>query len=190
MAISQWLKGATALVAMAAAVASSAPLHAQEIYKTVDENGNVVYTDQKPSDDAVPVELKELTVVDPVKLGDQNVLSETAEKEQDAEPQALYDPGLTILSPTPGQTIQNTAYVLDVQVDAERELPEGTQLAYLVDGELRATTRSLSVSLEQVFRGEHQVSVELRAPDGRVIAGAGPVTFFMRQHSIQHPDPR
>ena len=31
-----------------------------EIYKVVDEHGNVTYTDQKPSPDAVPVQLRGL----------------------------------------------------------------------------------------------------------------------------------
>ena len=163
-----------------------APVSAQEIYKTVDENGNVVYTDRKPSEDAEPVSLPELTVVDPLELGEP---SATASTSNQSDPDPETDFGLSIVSPSEEETIWNTAYVLSVQVAADRELPSGTQLAYLIDGEERATTRALSTEIEEVYRGEHQLSVELRTGDGETLASAGPVTFYMRQHSRLHPNP-
>ena len=39
------------------------PVMAQ-VYKTVDENGNVVYTDQPPADGSRPIKLKELSVIE------------------------------------------------------------------------------------------------------------------------------
>ncbi|MFO7763751.1 MAG: DUF4124 domain-containing protein [Wenzhouxiangellaceae bacterium] len=188
MAISEWVKGSLAVLSMAAAFALAplATVHAQEIYKTVDENGNVVYTDQKPSDDAVPVKLKELTVVDPVELGD---VEAAAVEPVDDETAETPEFGLEIVSPDVEETIWNTAYVLSVDVSATRELPSEAELAYLIDGEVHTTSQSTSVDLEEVFRGEHQLSVELRDADGRVLDSAGPVTFFMRQHSRQHPNP-
>jgi len=186
MAISGWVR--TAVWAMSASIALLSPtiLIAQQIYKTVDENGNVVYTDQKPSDDAVPVTLKELTVVDPIELGDSSAVDNgTANGNTGQTP----DFGLEIASPSAEETIWNTAYVLSVQVGTQRQLPSGAQLAFLVDGEVRNTSRSMSVEIEEVYRGEHQLSVELRSSDGRTLDSAGPVTFYMRQHSRLHPNP-
>ncbi|MGK7294662.1 MAG: DUF4124 domain-containing protein [Candidatus Wenzhouxiangella sp. M2_3B_020] len=165
---------------------SIAPVSAQEIYKTVDENGNVVYTDQRPSEDAEPVSLPELTVVDPLELGE---TSATASSSNQSDADENIDFGLSIVSPSQEETIWNTAYVLSVQVATDRELPSGTRLAYLVDGEERVTTRSLSTEIEEVYRGEHQLSVELRTGDGETLGSAGPVTFYMRQHSRLHPNP-
>jgi len=184
---SGFLMGAVLMV-LAGSV-SWAPVAAQEVYKTVDENGNVVYTDQKPSDDAVPVELKELTVVDALELGDDEAISSQPGDDENANGPPNRGLGLTIASPQPEETINNTAYVLSVQVQMDRELPQGARLAYIVDGEEQVTTRSTSAEIEQVFRGEHQLRVEARSSSGRVLDSAGPVTFFMRQHSIQHPPP-
>lgn len=188
MAISNWIKGALAMLALTALVAMLplAPLAAQDIYKTVDENGNTVYTDQKPSDDAVPVKLRELTVVDPVELGDERVIADVDDGDGDNQ---TTDFGLKIASPEPGETIWNTAYVLSVRVATDRELPSGARLAYLIDGEVHTTSRSTSIELDEVYRGEHQLSVELQTSDGRVLGNAGPVTFYMHQHSRQHPNP-
>ena len=35
-----------------------------QVYKTVDENGNVVYTDQPPEDGSEPIKLKPLSVIE------------------------------------------------------------------------------------------------------------------------------
>src|SRR6056297_1642805 len=189
MAISNWIKGSVAMLSLAALtmLAPMAPTLAQDLYKTVDENGNTVYTDQKPSDDAQPVKLTELTVVDPGKLGDEQAAGGDGNDSESGDSATEF--GLRIVTPATQESVWNTAYVLTVQVQTDRELPAGTQLAYLVDGEVRSSTRARSVEIEEVYRGEHQLSVELRASDGRVLAGAGPITFFMRQHSRLHPNP-
>ena len=192
MAISNWIKGSVAMLSLAALtmLAPMAPTLAQDIYKTVDENGNTVYTDQKPSDDAQPVKLKELTVVDPVELGDEQAVGGGAENAESGQSgNSAPDFGLRIVTPAAQESVWNTAYVLTVQVQTDRELPAGARLAYLVDGEVRSSTRARSVEIEEVYRGEHQLSVELRASDGRVLGSAGPITFFMRQHSRLHPNP-
>jgi hypothetical protein len=168
---------------LAAAVAAGGAL-AQDIYKTVDEDGNVVYTDQKPSEDAEPVTLPDLTVVDPVDIGDPSAASSDDRETPDAA-----GPPLQILSPAAEETIWNTAYRLPVSVSVDGRIPSGAQLIYLVDGEERMTTRAQSIELEEVFRGEHQLSVEMRNNQGDVLSQAGPVTFYMRQHSRLHPNP-
>lgn len=172
------------LAAILLGVLASGPALAQAIYKTVDENGNVVYSDTNPDGEGVEVRLRELSVVAPGKLeqpGASQAATDAAGREQ--APQAA-EVGLRILSPTQEETIWNTAYVLSVQVGTTGALPEGAELAYLVDGEVKHTARSTSVQIPEVFRGEHQLAVELRGVDGRVISSAGPVTFFMRQGSV------
>jgi len=176
----QWLIGA-GLVPAALFLSAAA---AQDIYKTVDADGNVVYTDRKPSEDVEPIPLPELTVVDPVQLGEPGAIDEAGETAFEAT-----GPALRILAPEPGETIWNTAYVLSVEVDAAGPLPSGAQLVYLIDGEEFATTRSQSIELEEVYRGERRLTVELRSGDGEVLSTAGPVTFYMRQHSRLHPNP-
>jgi len=168
---------------LAASVAATGA-YAQDIYKTVDEDGNVVYTDQKPSEDAEPVRLPELTVVDPVDLGDTGATLSDGETEQRAA-----GPAMQILSPGAEETIWNTGYVMTASVSLDGRLPSGAELVYLLDGEERARTRAQTVELEEVYRGEHQLTVEMRNNQGDVLSQAGPVTFYMRQHSRLHPNP-
>lgn len=161
---------------LVAAVFLAAPhVPAQQIYKTIDENGNVVYTDQKPTEDAEPIPLPELTVVDPVDLGNPRAADADERERQTFE--------LTITSPLADEIIINTGYRLDVEVGLDQDLPNGFRLVYLVDGEERLTSRSRSVTIEEVMRGPHTVQVELRTADGRPVATSEPVNFFIRQQS-------
>ncbi|NKI35394.1 DUF4124 domain-containing protein [Wenzhouxiangella sp. XN79A] len=155
---------------------------AQQIYKTVDENGNVVYTDQKPSDDAEPIPLPELTVVDPVDLGNPAVASD----DDEPEPRTIE---MSIVSPLADEVIINTAYRLDVEVEFDAELPRGVEIVYRIDGEERLTSRERSVTIDEVIRGPHTVSAELRTTDGRVLGRTEPVSFFMRQQSALYNRP-
>lgn len=165
------------------------PVLAQTIYKSVDENGNVVYSDTDPTGDADRVSLQELSVVEPGKLEDAQGLrgnkdigeTRDARGSQEGEAGEAGDVGLRIVSPESEETVRNTGYVLSVRVDAAGDLPEDARLAYIVDGEVRETSRSTRVQLGQIFRGEHRLSVELRGPDGGVLSSAGPVTFHMKQ---------
>ena len=178
-------KPATVLVALVVSLALS-PLAtsvalAQQIYKTVDEHGNVVYTDQKPSEDAEPIPLPELTVVDPVDIGNPQ-----AAGSDEPEPRRIE---MTITSPLADEVIVNTGYRLDVEVELDAELPSGVQIVYLIDGEERLTSRERSVTIEEVIRGPHTVRAELRTSDGRTLATSEPVNFFMRQQSALYNRP-
>ena len=158
---------------------------AQQIYKTVDEDGNVVYTDQKPSEDAEPIPLPELTVVDPVELGDPAVAGGQSSNQESEMAQIDF----SITAPMADEVIINTAYRLDVRVDLEVDLPRSAQIVYLVDGEEKLTSREMSVTLEGIERGPHQVSAEVRDSNGRVLAATEPVSFFMRQQSALYRRP-
>lgn len=159
-------------------LALTAPLAvAQQIYKTVDEDGNVVYTDQKPSEDAEPIPLPELTVVDPVEIGDPSAARAAGDS---IDPVRLE---FTIESPMPDEVIVNTGYRLDVRLALDIELPSGVEVVYRIDGREWATSRSLTATLEEIERGPHTLTAELRSGDGRVLATTETISFFMRQQS-------
>jgi hypothetical protein len=174
-------KTAAMLLALLAVLVLPVAVYGQQIYKTVDENGNVVYTDQKPSDDAEPIPLPELTVVDPVDIGNPSAADDDEPDVRTIE--------MSITSPLADEIIVNTGYRVEVRVELDVELPRGAQIVYRVDGEERLASRERSVTIEEVFRGPHTVSAELRTADGRVIARAEPVSFFMRQQSALYNRP-
>lgn len=160
----------------------AAPVSA-EVYRYVDEDGTVVFTDQRPSQDAQPMNLPELTVMDSPKPVPRQSGAESSEQDDEAKP--VY-PDLTMLSPKREETFQGTGNRLPVRMVSRQELRPGDQVVIFLDGQEQAKAQSMSVDLDQVPRGSHQVRAEIRDGEDRVVGETGPVTFHMKQHSRQH----
>lgn len=179
------MKNKLQIMLTALLIALLLPVMAQDrIYKTVDADGNVVYTDQKPTSDAEPLDLPELTVVEPVAIG------ELPARDQNDSADAPTDLNFRIVSPTQDEIIWNTAYTVDVQMAIEGNLPPGTEIVLFVDGDRKATTRGLSTTLNEVYRGPHTLYAELRLrQDGQTIATTDPVRFIIQQQSALRNQP-
>ena len=162
------------------------PLAGQEIYKTVDEHGNVIYTDRKPEGPSEVVELPEISVVEPGELGDVAALREPPVRERRERAPELE---FRIASPAEEETIWNTAMQLPVRIDLGIELPPGAEIVLFLDGRPQPPIHSTSTTLEGVERGPHTLRAELRTSTGRVLATTEEVTFFMRQQSALHLRP-
>lgn len=184
---------AAAVVACLATVLllSAVPSSAQEIYRVVDEDGNVTYTDRKPDDGSDPMDLPELSVVEPGKLGDPEVVGAGESAGEPARSDREEAPNLAFRITSPGQedTIWNTAMQLPVQLELGVDIPPGAQIVIFLDGQPQQAIQSTSTTLEGVERGPHELRAELQTASGRVLARTEPVTFFMRQQSALHPRP-
>lgn len=154
---------------------------AQPIYKVVDEYGNVTYTDQKPSDDAEPMELPGL-----------NVLQGEAVPEPVLAPEPAVEPTgpamrFEIASPTPGETVWTDGNSVTVQLSSSIELPPGALVAVVVNGVAQEPVNGLAVRLDGLQPGEHEIQAELRTAGGRVLSQTEPVPFTLRQASGTYP---
>lgn len=153
-----------------------------EIYRYVDENGSMVYTDQKPSEDATPVDLPGLTVMDAPKPA----TSPTRTSASDGSEVPEVYPDLTVLSPRREETFQGTGNTLPLRLASRQALRGSDQVVVFLDGSQQGSFTSLAVDLQDVPRGAHDVRVEIRDAQDRVVGTAGPVTFHMKQHSRLH----
>jgi len=166
-----------------------------EVYKTVDEDGNVVYTDRQPAPGAKPLQLRGLTVV-PVPEPSPPKAVRARPAQADAEGQ-VTDLGalrrgyrdFRLTQPMPEQTFAGTANIATVAWDTQYALQEGMAVIVSVDGQAMAPTTNAVVTTERLDRGEHTVSATLVDSQGRTIATAAPVTFFIYQHSAQFNRP-
>jgi len=178
---------------LVAGCALAAAVIAQPIYKSVDEHGNVTYTDQPPADGSAPIDLPELSVVESADLGNleaaRRAAAQAPENDEPQQPAEIVVPEIRIASPSEEETIVNTGYVLPVRVAVNGEIPPGAQFVYAIDGEVRLTSPNPSVAIDEVFRGEHTLQVQLRSAEGQPLAQTQPVRFFMRQMSAQFSRP-
>jgi hypothetical protein len=173
------------LVSLAFFMLSGASPTAADIYKVVDENGNVTYTDQKPSPGAEPVDLPPLSVVETTKPEVETApMAATAEAEA-PKPRDLRKTysDFRIIQPANEETFWGTANTVVVSWGSTEPVPDSMRVVLYVDGQARDVPGAGSVTLT-LDRGEHRVYAELRDARNRRVITTDTVTFFVKQHSV------
>lgn len=163
-----------------------------QIYKIVDADGNVTFTDQKPSSDAEPVDLPPLSVIKsdmpppPVAVDQAGV----PEEEKPLTPRELRRQfrDFSITQPQQEETFWGTQNTVVVTWGSSAEIPPEMNVMLYVNGEGQKAPASGSVTLT-LDRGEHQVYAELRDERNRRIVTTSTVTFFIKQHSANFRRP-
>ncbi len=141
-----------------------AAAYAQPIYRVVDENGNVTYTDQKPSDDAEPMDLPDISIINETAPAIETIVAEEPEA-SGVEPFRMQ-----IAEPTEGSVIANAQGQIDLRLDSNLDIPPAAQIVVLVNGEPMPPIRELEVSLSDLPPGEHELQAYLQTPTGRKLA--------------------
>jgi hypothetical protein len=177
------------MIGIAAAVllmTAVSPAGAKDIYKFVDANGQVIYTDRPPTPDSKPISLRELSVVEAPSYAQSR--RESPDQATDDQPtmnelRFMYR-DFKLVSPAPEQNFWGTGQVATIAWDAGAPLQQGMSVVYFVNGEaVSDPTTASTFNTEPMDRGEHTARVDLLGPDEQVIASAGPVTFFVKQNS-------
>jgi len=179
---------ASLLLALVPVIASAAT-----VYRHVDEQGNVSYSDRPDSGEAVT--LSPLTVVPATPDASSSSLSSSPRSSarnsnsQPAAPPFLPYSTFRIASPKNEQTLP-TGYAGNVQVELsiEPELRDDHRVRLLVDGQIsQSAMHSPVFMVTGLERGEHQLVAELLDADGRVRHRSEPVTLFVQRASVNLP---
>lgn len=155
------------------------PALAQTIYRWVDSNGVVHYSDM-PHKGAKPVHLGAATVL-PFKA--------PAQAAAPAQLPKVKAPSykVKILAPAPGSTIWPVNYTVHVNVSVKPSLQGVAMLKYQLDGKsVGKPTSQTSIELHKVYRGTHTLKVQVVGRKGETW-GQASSTFYARQHSLLHP---
>lgn len=158
------------------------PVHA-EVYRWIDAQGVVHYTDKPPDKSAKPVHLPALQTYSPGATGDPFAdQPKAAPADHDAPP-----PAPSIVSPKSGATLRDAQRTVDVDVNAA--LRPGEALVYSLDGQKQNTTPTTAThyQLSGVERGTHHISVTIVDADGRPLATSSAVTLYMKPPTVHHP---
>lgn len=156
-----------------------------EIYRTVDEHGNIVYTDIPPDDDAEVVKLQPLSVADPVPVTPRP----RAAVEPAAQEQAVRY-RISLVSPKSDETFWGTAGNLAVQVSTRPSLQPGHSVAVYLNGTQVDEMLSPVKTLSGIDRGTHELSVAVINDAGDKVSNTASATFHMKQHSVLLPTAR
>ena len=154
-----------------------------EIYKWVDAQGTVHYSDQ-PVGNAQRAELPTLQGLDRQAVAP----SQTKQKSASSGPISTGNVEVAIIRPLPQETFRDGRGLVSVQAAISPKLAENQSLVFYLDGSPTAAspTRSSSLQLQGIVRGEHQLSVAVVSGD-KEITRSPPVLFYMKPPSVLAP---
>ena len=171
----------------------SAPSYG-EIFRTVDADGNVTFSDQAPPSRGGRVTAEKVEITTPNTFADQTPyqqfdnqsLGSTGDDESENSDEPKYS--VSIASPSNDQTIRENSGNVIVRARVTPELAKGNQLRLLLDGSLYGgPVQGGSISLPNVPRGTHKVRVVVENEKGRRIAESAESVFHLQRISLLSP---
>lgn len=152
-----------------------------QVYRTVDANGNVIFTDKKPKNDdqAEAVEIGPILTLPatPVKPRPPRTSSQ-----QNKAASAVYD-SIVITTPADEETFRN---VPSITVTAKVTPPAkgGHRFRLLLDGNVEQDSDSPQFKIEQPSRGAHSLQVQVIDRQGKALISSGVSTIYVHRHSV------
>ncbi len=156
-----------------------------QVYKIVDEDGNVTYTDRAPNDGTQPIELRPISVIEaPTYEKASRQDEEGAEKELSLRDLRKNYRDFAIVSPTQEESVWHPEGPVTVAWSTKYQLREGMKVTLFVDGAQHAITSDRAIPVNGLERGEHTLRADLTDAKNRKVASANPVTFFIKQPNL------
>lgn len=153
------------------------------IYRYLDDDGNVVFSDQPhPGAEQVKVRPTNTLGVSPANYA--------AKPEADAGPKAPGYASVSILAPENDSAFWDATGVVPVTIQTLPDLAPGDLVQLLMDGQpVAEPTRITRFSVRDVDRGTHTLTVQVLNPNGEVVAESATTTFTRHQPSLLRPAP-
>ena len=105
-----------------------------------------------------------------------------------AEPPEVFKyESIEIVAPAPEETLWNIEGVLNVSMRVVPALRSGDQIRVFFDGQERTVTNSTSLTIDEVYRGVHNIQAEVIDSTGRLMARSLPNRFYVQQNSVAGP---
>jgi hypothetical protein len=156
-----------------------------QAYRWVDEDGVVHFSDV-PTEGAERIELprdnRPRTPATPSRNSASFAAAAATTPEEPEEPPEIfkYD-SIEVVQPAPEETLWNIGGTLDVALRVTPALRPEDQVRVIFDGQQRMATNRSSFQVEEVWRGVHNIQVEIVDSTGRLMARSLPNRFYVQQ---------
>ena len=160
-----------------------------QVYKSIDENGNVIYTDKPLDSNSELVKLRPISVIEApayqlgVKANEENTEGGIDKEIPLATLRKNYQ-DFAIISPQPEESFWGLEGAVTVVWNTRYQLQDGMQAVIFIDADEYSKTTERRVSLEGLVRGEHFIEAYLIDKNEQKIVTAEPVIFFLRRPNI------
>lgn len=159
----------------------AAPVSA-EIYRQVDAQGNVTYTDE-PSDQS-PAETVEVRPVTTVTLPKLEAVREPEELRERAETEGAAYSEVRFTAPQDEQAFHSGSGDVSFQVSSSPGLQSGHKYEVTLDGQPIGQSTSGTVSVRNIDRGTHQAGVSIVDSSGVTIKTGDTISFTVHRPSV------
>lgn len=180
----------TTLASLAVALSlSTGTSLAAKIYKTVDKDGNVVFTDVPPKDKSTAIEVETGNNYTPPATDRPVAAPRETPAQDDDEAEAIAYTGIAIVSPDNDAAVRENSGNLTValQIQPNFNPASGHVVQLIMDGNVVKTAPATSFTLANIDRGTHILTAQLIDPQGQVLAATPPTTFHMQRRSVLLP---
>jgi len=161
---------------------------ATEVFRSVDAQGNVVFTDT-PSKNAKPVDIQAPSSVQAMPVAPTTQAVSPASAPADPQAFAGYQ-AMVITQPENGAGLNNGAGDVDVSVSLVPPLRTdlGHGLTITMDGrQVLQNSARMNVALADVERGEHVLEAFVVNANGQVVFQSASVKFSLQRTSLFQP---
>ncbi len=169
---------------VAAALLLALPAQA-EVYRIVNPDGSVTFTDQ-PQQGAERVKLPPVSTYPAPRVS----APVQASSDQDEESTDAGYNSFVVTEPAPETTIRDNQGNVSMQVRVEPALrvEQGHRIQFMVDGvDQGEPSTNTGATFQNVNRGSHSLSARLIDAEGNTLMTTPPVTVFVRQASVLFP---
>ena len=151
-------------------------------WKWTDEDGIVHYSDV-PVDGAEQVNISEYTRATGARISSSAPAAEPATAAAPAAAAFRYE-SITISTPAPEETLWNIEGILNVSVSVSPGLQNGHRIRAYFDGQERMVSGT-NFSIDEVYRGVHNLQVEVIDATGKLMIRSQPNRFYVQQNLVR-----
>jgi len=154
------------------------------IYKSVDEEGNVTFSDTR-TPGAEEIEKKDIPTV-PSRAPQADFSRSNDETGDEKQTTSRYD-SIAIVSPEDDAAFRENSGQVSVSVSVQPALSEAHQIVLYMDGTEAARSRSPIFQFSNVDRGTHTLAAAVVGSDGKELIRSDSISFTLLRHSQLQP---
>jgi len=160
--------------------------HSQEIYRWVDKDGVVHYSDQPDSPNAELIDVIESNSYESADAAPAPGYDSGDADEPDDEPAVSSYESLTIVSPAPDEVFFGADAVVSVAAELQGTLQSGHSVVFFLNGD-RKPASGLGTDYSGLARGSYYLRASILNENGVPVITSQQTTFHVRQPSINSP---
>ncbi len=158
----------------------------QEIWRWVDKNGTVHYSDQPDSPNAKLIDVIEPNAYEGEAATPGSSASASGSAEEDSEPSDSPYGSLSIVQPEPDQVFFGSDATVSVEAELEGTLRSDHSVVFFLNGSRRPAS-GLGMELSGLARGTYTLRASVLDENGKPVITSAQSTFHVRQASTQNP---